>query len=361
MNTSSLNQTDTTTTAMQDTLTFNDMPERTERRDVIYRAPQPWLQKAEAFLERTCKFEHGANIFPFLHIVLFYMALAFLEFGVFDSLWLNVPIWIGLVLANYSLSIGIQHLHTHRKMFTVPWLNRVTEILLTLPGGVSHPVMKYIHVHLHHRYDDGEGDPTSTKGKEHGWKAVRYWIDYGYVTHKETIKGLFAKDAKPTWKRMRGQYIVDNALMVAFAVGFFLYDPQGMVMFYLIPYIIVSINIGYFAWLTHAPAREGKLNGSINNTSNWMNLFIHNQGYHSLHHVKPSIHWTAIPEHLDVMQEVDHDLIVPYWVTLDSAYRILNPDKFRDEKHGAQWKQVNAAKKHSGTHRLSAMPYFGWI
>ena len=155
MNTSSLNQTDTTTTAMQDTLTFNDMPERSERRDVIYRAPQPWLQKAEAFLERTCKFEHGANIFPFLHIVLFYMALAFLEFGVFDSLWLNVPIWIGLVLANYSLSIGIPHLHTHRKMFTVPWLNRVTEILLTLPGGVSHPVMKYIHVHLHHRYDDG--------------------------------------------------------------------------------------------------------------------------------------------------------------------------------------------------------------
>ena len=61
------------------------------------------------------------------------------------------------------------------------------------------------------------------------------------------------------------------------------------------------------------------------------------------------------------MQEVDHDLIVPYWVTLDSAYRILDPDKFRDEKHGAQWKQINAAKKSNGTNRLSGMPYFGWI
>lgn len=327
----------------------------------LYRAPQPWLQRTERFLERYCKFEHGANLFPFLHIVLFYLALVFLQFGVFESLWLNVPIWIGLVLANYSLSIGIQHLHTHRKMFTSPTLNRITEILLTLPGGVSYPVMKYIHVHLHHRHDNGEGDPTSTKGKETGWPAFWYWVSYGYLTHKETIKGLFAADAKPTWKRLRGQYIVDNLLMLGFAIGFFIYDPKGMVLFYLIPYIIVSINIGYFAWLTHAPARDGKLNGSINTTNNWMNLFIHNQGYHALHHIKPSIHWTAIPEYFEVMQEVDEDLIVPYWVTLESSYRLANPDSFRDQQHGETWKQRLTERVNQGAQRLGAMPYFGWV
>lgn len=337
------------------------IPAGKDSSNYLYRAPQPWLQRTEQFLERHCKFEHGANVIPFLHIVLFYMALCFLEFGVFESLWLNIPIWIGLVLANYSLSIGIQHLHTHRKMFTSPVLNRITEILLALPGGVSYPVMKYINVHLHHRHDNGEGDPTSTKGKENGWPAVWYWISYGYITHKETIRGLFATDAKPTWKRLRRQYIEDNLLMLVFATAFFIYDPKGMVLFYLIPYIIVSINIGYFAWLTHAPARDGKYNGSINNTNNWMNLFIHNQGYHSLHHIKPSIHWTAIPEYFDVMHEVDEDLIVPYWVTLDSSYRLAKPERFRDQQHGETWKQRLKDRIDQGTRRLNAMPYFGWV
>lgn len=149
--------------------------------------------------------------------------------------------------------------------------------------------------------------------------------------------------------------------MLTFAIGFFIYDPLGMVLFYLIPYIIVSINIGYFAWLTHAPAREGKLNGSINNTNNWMNLFVHNQGYHTLHHIKPSIHWTAIPEYLDVMHEVDEDLIVPYWVTLESSYRLAQPERFRDQQHGARWKQRLTERVNQGTRRLSFMPYFGWV
>jgi len=327
----------------------------------MYHACVPWMASTERFLVKYLKLEHGANIFPLLHIVLFYLALYFLVFGVFDSLWINFPLWIGLLLANYSLSIGIMHMHAHRKLFTRPLPNRIAEVLMSLPGGVSYPVMKYIHVHLHHRYDDGFGDPTSTRGKETGLRALQYWIGYGLLTHRETIRGLFARDAKPTWKRLRSQYVVDNLLVLGFALLIFGYDPMSFLLFYLIPYLIVSTNIGYFAWLTHAPAREGKHNGSVNTVNNWMNLFIHNQGFHSLHHIKPSIHWTAIPDFLDEMELVDDDLIVPYWVTLESSYRIASPDQFRNEHYGKQWKQRYECARRMGCIRLKAMPYFAWV
>jgi fatty acid desaturase len=284
-----------------------------------------------------------------------------LVFGVYESLALNVINWVAIVLLNYSMSIGVQHLHTHRKLFTSPFLNRVTEILLTLPGGVSYPVMKYIHVHLHHRYDNGAGDPTSTVGKETGLAALRYWISYGWISQRATAGGLFAPDAKPALRRLRGQLVVDHLIQLAFVAAILVYDPRSMLLFYLIPYVIVSVNIGYFAWLTHAPAREGTLNGSINSANNWMNIFVHNQGYHTLHHIKPSIHWTAIPEYFEVMDQVDADLIVPYWVTLDTSYRLARPDSFRDPRFGSRWKQQLAQRVRDGKKRLGFLPYFGWI
>jgi fatty acid desaturase len=221
--------------------------------------------------------------------------------------------------------------------------------------------MKYIHVHLHHRYSDGEGDPTSTKGYRSGWRAVWYWLRYPVVCHRHTLAGLFARDAVPGWRRLRVQYILDTSAVIAVAIVYGYFDLRGMLLFYVLPMVIVSVNIGYFAWLTHAPADDGPINGSINTTSNLMNLLIHNQGHHAPHHRYPGLHWTQLPDHLDMMKAVDDELIVPYWVTLDSALRILKPRSFRNPNYGRKWKERYTRSVAKGNNRLSFLPYFGWV
>ena len=80
-------------------------------------------------------------------------------------------------------------------------------------------------------------------------------------------------------------------------------DNFRFALFYGIPFILTQGNTGYFAWLTHAPARvfEDDPSKSMNTVGNWLNFFIFNQGYHSVHHRYPGIHWSQIPDKFDFM------------------------------------------------------------
>src|SRR5207249_10542015 len=124
------------------------------------------------------------------------------------------------------------------------------------------------------------------------------------------------------------------------------FDVESAFYLWAIPLVLTHVTTGYFAWLTHAPAAEG-VNGSLNTVNNWLGLFIFNQGYHLVHHRWPGIHWTEIPDKLELMDEVDPRYIVPYWVTLNSAWRIAAPERFQNARFGAEWKRRFAAQRAS--------------
>src|SRR5262249_53644505 len=105
----------------------------------VYRAAQPALRRAERALERTLRLEHAANIFPLVHVVFYYLLFFCLAWrGLVEKPWLRLPLWVVLVLLNFSLSIGIMHMHAHRKLFTDERANRVLEFLLSLPCSLSY-------------------------------------------------------------------------------------------------------------------------------------------------------------------------------------------------------------------------------
>ena len=115
----------------------------------------------------------------------------------------------------------------------------------------------------------------------------------------------------------RLRFALDLGLAVSAALLLTVRSPGAMLVCWCVPSLITRVTGGYFAWLTHAPAGpQGSVNGSINNVNNWMGLFIFNQGYHQVHHCYPGIHWTDIPDRLDLMLQIDPQYIVPYWVTL---------------------------------------------
>ena len=122
-------------------------------------------------------------------------------------------------------------------------------------------------------------------------------------------------------------------------------------------------NIGYFAWLTHAPAREfsDDPSKSMNTVGNWLNFWIFNQGYHSVHHRYPGINWSQIPDKLDFMREVEPDVIVPYWMTINSAWRVMVPARFLDAGYGTRWKAKLDKRLGEGRVRARYLPWFAWI
>ena len=140
-------------------------------------------------------------------------------------------------------------------------------------------------------------------------------------------------------------------------------DTTRFALFYWIPFLVTQVNSGYFAWLTHAPARvfDDDPSKSMNTVGNWLNFFIFNQGYHSVHHRYPGIHWSQIPDKLDFMRQVEPDVIVPYWMTLNSAWRLVVPGGFLDATYGERWKAKLEKRIEEGTVRSRYLPWFAWI
>ena len=325
-------------------------------------ADQAWLRTLEARLVRRLRLEHAANVFPLGHVLTYYAIFVLLAWhGVINALWLRALLWSLLVMLNYSLSIGVMHMHAHRKLFTSRWPNRVLEFLLCFPCVHDYPSMRYVHVYLHHRYEDGPNDPTSTAGYRTGWRMLQYWVLYAPHSKWITGRALFAPDAKSIWRRLRGQFLFDAPMCMLIAVAWAGVDLHGMVSLWLVPMLIVWTNIGFFAWLTHAPATGPKINGSFNTTNRWMNLLVHNQGFHVVHHRYPGVHWTAIPGRFDLMLEVDDRLIAPYWVLLTSAWHVATPRTLRDPRYARRWKRRYLERRGSRRVRTPLLPYFGWV
>ena len=284
------------------------------------------------FSRRVLKLEHPANAGPLAHIAGWLGLLAFgLLVPAATNWYLAVPLIVLLSLANLSITIGVLHMHTHRPLFVSRRMNRVVDVMCCTPATLTAAEMCEVHVLNHHRYNDGPGDVTSTGGRDQGLRAVWYWISYGAIVKNHTVRRTFAANASPGRRMRRHQFMLDSTLVVALIVAtWYVTDTTRFALFYGIPLIVAQVNSGYFAWLTHAPARgfNDEPNKSINTVGNWLNFFIFNQGYHSVHHRYPGIHWSQIPDKLDYMQKVEPVVIVPYWMTLNSTWRLIVPGAF---------------------------------
>lgn len=319
----------------------------------------------EPISRRIFRLENPANVGPLIHVVLWWVFLAFGLFAPIATAWfVAVPLIAVLTLLNFSLTIGVLHMHTHRPLFVDRRLNRVVDVLCALPAALTGTEMREVHVLNHHRFNDGPGDVTSTEGRERGLGALWYWLRYGSIVKAHTIRELFAADVSDAKRKRRRQFVTDCSLVLAFMVITWLVaGTVEFTLFYWVPFLLTQVNSGYFAWLTHAPARqfEDDPSKSINTAGNILNFFIFNQGYHSVHHRYPGIHWSRIPDKLDFMREVRPDVIVPYWMTIQSAWRIATPARFLDSSYGERWKAKLEQRIEDGTVRPQRLRWFAWI
>lgn len=318
------------------------------------------LRRVERLAERLLRVERGANVLPLGHILCFFALLGWCLSPLGPRTWWTAaPAVVLLTLLNYSVTVGVLHMHAHRPLFVPRLLNRLADLACCFPCMLTATEMRVVHVSHHHRFDNGPRDVTSTVGYERGRRALWYWLRYA-LRVKLFCLGEVVRSADSPMRRRRRRYLLfDEAAAIGAVVALTIALPVPMVAFYWVPCAVTLVTSGYFAWLTHAPA-EGRAgdSASINTVGNVLNFFIFNQGFHSVHHRYPGIHWTEIPDKLATMLDVADDVIVSYWVTLHSAWRIATPDLFREPQFGAAWKRRLEARLATGSYRSRLLPYF---
>ncbi|MBC8044691.1 MAG: fatty acid desaturase [Rhizobacter sp.] len=232
-----------------------------------------------------------------------------------------------------SVSV-IAHNHNHVPIWTSRAMNVFQDYWLTLFYGF--PAFGWIPTHNrnHHNLNNKEGDYTITYRYSENNNLITlltYPSISSYFQQKpigDYLKHLWEKD-RPRFYLAAGQYV---ALILWCAVALYI-DWRKAVLFILIPHQVALFSVLIFNYIQHVHAdEESAVNHSRNFIGTALNVMLFNNGFHTVHHDKSSMHWSETPEaHAKIAHNLDPVLIErSFWGYIGRVYilGLFNP-KFR--------------------------------
>jgi beta-carotene hydroxylase len=222
-------------------------------------------------------------------------------------IWPAALPWL-LPLAFYcSYCSGVlTHNHTHVPVFTRRSANVVYSMWLSIFYGC--PIATWIPTHLenHHRYLDGPEDVTRTTrhSAKHGvWQALIYTAasaSWHRPLVADYVRRAYARRGRH-WTLLTTQtaaLVLGHAGMLALAL--WLHGVgTGLVTYLLVfglPAALATSFMFFTNYIQHVHCDESsKDNHSRNFVSRLANWFVFENGYHTVHHERPSAHWSQYP------------------------------------------------------------------
>lgn len=192
----------------------------------------------------------------------------------------------------------IVHNTIHCPIFKSRALNRLFQVILSLCYG--HMVSAFVpgHNFSHHRALQTEKDVMRTDKLRFRWNFLNQ-LFFFFAMSGDIMKGEFRyalrmRKEKPIWFR---QYLLE-AFIVLGAKVFLLYlDWEKALLYVWLPHLYAAWGIvGTNYWQHDGCDPNHRFNHSRNFLSPVLNYFAFNNGYHTLHHLRPGLHWSLLPE-----------------------------------------------------------------
>ncbi|SMC27089.1 Fatty acid desaturase [Andreprevotia lacus DSM 23236] len=218
-----------------------------------------------------------------------------------------------------TLGVGvIHHNHAHLPMWRSRWLNRLTDLYLSLLQGHPGFVFHCSHMANHHRYRQGPQDMTRT------WRFGDHNHLAGYLLHPLQVLPVlyphFAawlarlrRRSPAAYRRCLLQYA---AVLLPWGALAWL-DWQNWLLLVLLPQLhglhwLLATN-----YLQHAHADGHSRYDYARNFAGWVNPLLFNIGLHTAHHEHPHAHWSTLPTlHAQLRHRIDPRLqaggLLPY-------------------------------------------------
>ncbi len=199
---------------------------------------------------------------------------------------------------------------THNTVHSPVWksrrANRIFQAFLTVTYG--HPVSAFVPGHnlSHHKHTQTRRDVMRTSKARFRWHLLN-GLFFIAMVGPSIMKGEAAyfrmmKDRAPAWHRqlrieqiaLFGTYAVLLALDVLHPT---IFPGLKFLVFVFIPHKYAAWGIITMNMLQHDGADErDEWNHSRNFVGKLVNWFTFNNGYHTIHHMHPGLHWSLLPD-----------------------------------------------------------------
>jgi fatty acid desaturase len=262
--------------------------------------------------------------------------------GLFAPVILFSPFWYGFpehyaplaVLLIFPL-LGntnyLLHLHIHRPFTGKAWLNLILDLHMGFTTGMTASNWRIQHRYGHHRGIDAPyhsnaawelAEYSALGGLSYSIRSI--WPTFWRPLVESCAKGVLANVKTPI--NYRWAFVEQSALLAA-VLALFAWQPV-LVLFFLMPwYAAIYFISRYVDYLNHYGCDESSdpyacANNSINKT---FNRVCQNFGYHTAHHLRPTAHWTELPDiHARIAHRIPPRLVKTFsWSCLLLPYHCV--------------------------------------
>lgn len=294
-------------------------------------------------------------------------------FGLVAVQWVYAPTNLAVAIPLLVLTCGFSflgavatHNTVHCPVFKSRTMNRLMQVALTLTYG--HPVSAYVPGHnlSHHKHTQSRRDVMRTTKVRFRWNLLN-----GIFFMPTVGKDIATADMRyframarrnPPWFR---QMLLEAAVFLGSTAALVVLDWKKFLLYVLVPHQYAAWGIITMNLLQHDGCdQESEYNHSRNFVGKLVNFLTYNNGYHTIHHLEPGLHWSLLPaEHEKriaphIHPNLDQQNIVLYlWRTFGwPGQRVTydgKPLQLPDEGPDEEW--IPAPKETPGDVSLGAI------
>lgn len=271
--------------------------------DEITQAP---LRKSRAYDRFFLKMIRDPRDLPFIDLML-KASLLVLPLGIYLLLSKSAPLWlvpIYYAITGFFLGPFILMLHNscHRTLFKKQYngFNRYIPWVLGPFFGQTPETYYGHHIGMHHPENNLKEDLSTTLPyrRDSWFDFVRYFSRFMFLGIIELPRYFVRRRRYKMGLRTIGGELVFYAAVALLAW----YHWQGVVFVFVIPVIFARFMMINGNWAQHAfvdrAHPEDPYRNSITCINSTYNRRCFNDGYHIVHHIYPTMHWTEVPLHL---------------------------------------------------------------
>jgi fatty acid desaturase len=190
------------------------------------------------------------------------------------------------------------HNAVHTPVFRSRALETAWRSVLSVVYG--HPASAFVPVHnlSHHRHLESQRDVMRTSKTLGGWHLFNLFTFAprigGALWAAELSYLRHAWQRRPRWRRA---LLMETAVLSFVLLTLALIDWRKLIAFVLIPHAYAAWGVVTMNLLQHHGAdTTTEYNHSRNFTGALVNWFTFNNGFHTVHHHRPTLHWSLAPQ-----------------------------------------------------------------
>lgn len=208
-----------------------------------------------------------------------------------------VPAFAALCVFSFQGAVST-HNGVHSPIFKKRWMNKIWQAVLSWTYG--HPVSSYVPGHnlSHHKHTQSRSDVMRTTKARFRWNFLNlFFFMASCIPSIMKADSTYTKLMRTRHPRWFKQMLIELSSLLLITAALFVLDWRKALVLWIVPHLYAQWGIVTFNLLQHDGCDENsEYNHSRNFVGKFVNWWTFNNGYHTIHHQTPGLHWSLLPE-----------------------------------------------------------------